>query len=108
MEKGTLTVKSSSLRRSADYVNEESDIRMNVNYNIDDTTMTLTRIDGDIYRETDSTYVGNFNGNISGDSIQYSISGVRLSDMGDVYNALGDVEQLIAENETPAEEGGDA
>lgn len=99
MEKGTLTVKSSSLRRSAEYLNEDGDIRMNVNYSIDDTTMTLTRIDGDIYRVADSTYVGNFNGNANGENFQYSISGVKLADMSDVYTALADVEGLIADEE---------
>ena len=99
MSNATLTVKSSSLRRSAEYVNEDGDIRMNINYSIDDTTMTLTRIDGDIYRVADSTYVGNFNGNVNGENFQYSLSGVKLSDMSDVYTALVDVEGLINEEE---------
>ena len=100
---GTLTVKSSSLSRTADYNDENSGIVMNINYQLDETTMRMKRIDGSIYKSPSQTYAGNFSGNEQNGTIDYSISGVKLADMPSVYAAMADIESQINANQEEAE-----
>lgn len=104
---GTLTVKSSSLSRTADYNDENSGIVMNLNYQLDEATMTLKNISGSIYKTPDQSYSGSFNGNRNGEAIVYSLSEVKLADMPVVYTCLTDIETQINSN-GQQEEGGEA
>ena len=89
---GTLTIKSSSLNRTADY--EAQGIKINLNYQIGDQNGELLNISGTIYTG-ENVYAGNFSGTRRNDSIDYNISGVKLSDMPAINEALNDIETQI-------------
>lgn len=101
--KGTLVTKSQSLSTQADYTGEG--LKIDVNYNEDAITSTLMSLSGTIYKTAtgtaeDHTYAGKFNGQLNGDDIEYSMSGVKSKDKATVVAALDDIEQLIAAGET--------
>lgn len=100
---GTLTIKSSSLNRTAEYKDTENGIMMGVDYRLDETNGTLISINGTIYKGQDNTYAGNFSGQMQDGEVDYSLSGVKRKDMAVIFDALTDIEQQI----TPAQEGGE-
>lgn len=100
---GTLTIKSSSLNRTAEYNDSENGIKMSLDYRLDETNGKLISINGTLYKD-DNTYAGNFSGTPVDGEVEYSTSGVKRKDMPLLYNALTDIEQQI----TPAQEGGEA
>ena len=101
---GNLTVKTRSLSTQAEYVNAESGLTINVNYNEDATTSTLKSINGTIYKQPDNTYGGNFNGQIQNGEMEYNLSGVKSKDMAKVFAAIEDIEELIEGENNNAEE----
>lgn len=96
---GTLVIKSSSLNRTADYTDTTSGLRINLNYQLDDTDKSLIAINGSIYKTADDSFAGNFSGNKSGETMEYNFSGVKLVDMPAVYAAVGDIETQITNEE---------
>jgi len=97
---GTLTIKNRSLSTQADYVDATSGLTINVNYNEDATTNTLTSINGTIYKTENMTYAGNFSGQPQDGEMFYSISGVKSRDMANVFAAIEDIEeQITGEND---------
>jgi hypothetical protein len=101
---GTLTIKTRSLSTQAEYVNAESGLTINVNYNEDVTTNTLKSINGSIYKTDGMTYAGNFSGQPQGDEVEYSVSGVKSKDMAKVFAAIKDIEELIKGEKNNGEE----
>ena len=101
---GTLTVKTRSLSTQAEYVNAESGLTINVNYNEDVTTNTLQSINGSIYKTDGMTNAGNFSGQPQGGEMEYCISGVKSKDMAKVFAAIEDIEALIEGENNNAEE----
>lgn len=101
---GTLTVKTRSLSIQADYVDATSGLTINVNYNEDAQTSTLKSINGTIYKTDGMTYAGNFSGQPQDGEMSYSISGVKSKDMGKVFAAIEDIEELIEGENSNAEE----
>lgn len=101
---GQLTIKSRSLSTQAEYVNAESGLTINVNYNEDVTTNTLQSVNGSIYKTENMTYAGNFSGQPQGGEMEYSISGVKSKDMSKVFAAIEDIEELIKGENNNAEE----
>jgi len=101
---GQLTIKSRSLSTQAEYVNAESGLTINVNYNEDVTTNTLKSINGSIYKTDGMAYAGNFSGQPQGDEMEYSISGVKSKDMAKVFAAIEDIEELIKGEKNNGEE----
>ena len=101
---GTLTIKNQSLATQAEYVNAESGLTINLNYNKDVTTTTLKNISGSIYKTADVSYAGNFNGQPNNGEMEYSISGVKSKDMAKVFAAIEDIEELIDGENSNAEE----
>ena len=94
---GTLTVKAKSLNTQAEY--EGEGLKINVSYNEDAITSTLQSLNGNIYHAVDSTYAGNFNGQLNGEEIEYSLSGVKSKDFTIVITALEDIESQIKAGE---------
>ena len=101
---GTLTIKTRSLSTQAEYVNAESGLTINVNYNEDATTSTLQSINGSIYKTENMTYAGNFSGQPQGGEMEYSISCVKSKDMAKVFAAIEDIEKLIEGENNNGEE----
>lgn len=101
---GTLTVKTRSLSTQAEYVNAESGLTINVNYNEDVTTNTLQSINGSIYKTDGMTYAGNFSGQPQGGEMEYSISGVKSKYMAKVFDAIEDIEEQIEASKQPVEQ----
>ncbi len=99
---GTLTTKSQAKNTQAEYTGEG--LTINVNYNEDAITSTLQSLNGTIYKTENMTYAGNFNGQLNGEEIEYSMSGVKSSDMSIVIAAIDDIESIIKENEQPVNE----
>ena len=83
------------LSTQAEYVNAESGLTINVNYNEDTQTSTLKSVNGTIYKTENMTYAGNYSGQPQGDEMEYSISGVKSKDMAKVFAAIEDIEELI-------------
>ena len=103
---GTLVTKSQAKNTQADYAGEG--LTINVNYNEDAITSTLQSLNGTIYKSPtgtaqDRTYAGNFSGNLNGEEIEYSMSGVKSSDMPAVIAAIEDIESIIKANEQPVD-----
>ena len=98
---GNLTVKEKSIKTKADY--EDESLKIDVNITEDATTNTLQSLNGSIYHKDDSTYAGNFDGNLHDGEIEYSMSSVKSKDMSAVINALADIESQIRENEEPVD-----
>ena len=97
---GTLTVKSSSLTRKADYVDANSSIVMNLDYQLDEASMTLKQINGSIYKTPGQDFAGSFNGTAQVDgTISYTLSEVKLSDIPVVYTCLSDIVNQINDQE---------
>lgn len=94
---GTLTVKAKSLNTQAEY--EGEGLKINVSYNEDAITSTLQSLNGNIYHAADSTYAGNFNGQLNDGEIEYSLSGVKSKDFTIVITALEDIESQIKAGE---------
>jgi len=100
MSKGTMTIKSSSISTTADYVNQEEGLTINLSYQEDAVTKTLKSLSGSVYKTADSSYAGNFNGTMQeGGDVEYSISGVKRKDMGVLFDCLTDIEEQIANKE---------
>ena len=96
---GTLTTKSQAKNTQAEYTG--NGLFINVNYNEDAITSTLQSLNGTIYKTENMTYAGNFNGQLNGEEIEYSMSGVKSSDMPAVITALTDIETQIKAQEQP-------
>ena len=94
---GTLIVKAKSLNTQAEY--EGEGLKINVSYNEDAITRTLQSLNGSIYHAADSTYAGNFNGQLNDGEIEYSLSGVKSKDFTIVITALEDIESQIKAGE---------
>ena len=99
---GTMTTKSKSLNTQAEYVG--GSLTINVNYNEDAITSTLQSLNGSIYKTENMTYAGSFNGQLNGEEIEYSLTGVKSSDMAAVIAAIDDIEEIIKANEQPVNE----
>ena len=99
---GNLTVKTKSIKTQAEY--EDESLRIDVNITEDATTNTLQSLNGSIFHKDDSTYAGNFDGNLHDGEIEYSMSSVKSKDMSAVITALADIESQIRANEQPVEE----
>lgn len=93
---GTITIKSRAISTQAEYVNAESGLTINVNYNEDAQNNAIQSINGTIYKTDGMTYAGNFSGQPQGDEMEYSISGVKSKDMAKVFAALTEIEELIS------------
>lgn len=101
---GTMETKAKSIQTQAEYTGEG--LTINVNYNEDAITMTLKSLNGTIYKSAtgtaeDRTYAGNFSGQLNGEEIEYSMSGVKSSDMPAVISAIEDIESIIKAQEQP-------
>lgn len=99
---GTLVTKSQAKNTQAEYTGEG--LKINVNYNEDAISKTLQSLNGSIYHEADNTYAGNFNGQLNGEEIEYSMSGVKSKDMVAVIEAIDDIETQIKASEEPVNE----
>lgn len=105
---GTLVTKSQARNTQADYAGQG--LQIDVNYQEDAITSTLKSLNGTIYKAAsgtaqDRTYAGNFSGNLNGEEIEYSMSGVKSSDMPAVIASLADIEAQIKAQEQPVDNG---
>ena len=105
---GNLTIRNRSLSTKAEYVDQTSGLKIDMNYQEDAVNNTLMSISGTITKVADMSYAGNFNGQMNADDgqIEYSISGVKSRDMANVYSAIADIEEQITASQTE-NEGGD-
>lgn len=92
---GTLVIKSSSLQRTAEYTDTTSGLKIDLDYRINEQSTTLMSINGSIYKTDGNVYAGNFSGYIQNDTMEYSMSGVKLADMANVTAAIIDIESQI-------------
>ena len=96
---GTIETTSKSLKTQANYTGEG--LKINVNYTEDAITSTLKSLNGSIYKASDNTYVGEFDGQRQGDDVQYNTRNVKSEDMAVVSAALLDMQSIIVAAEQP-------
>ncbi len=104
---GTIKVNSKNLNTQGLYEDEALDLTISLSYNENAITGELMSINGTIYKKSDKSYMGNFNGSRNNDSLEYSVSGVKLADMPKVYTALADIEAQITNGIEQVTESGD-
>lgn len=92
-----LTVKSKSLNTQAEFNGQG--LRINVNFTEDAFSKTLLSLNGKIYHAEDSTFAGNFNGQVNDGEMEYNMSGVKSKDMEAVLTAIADIEAQIRADE---------
>lgn len=99
---GTMTTTYSRISRQAEYQN--GDLRINLNYQVNESDKKIVSIDGELSKGENHVYAGRFNGRPDGDDIKYDTSGVKLQDMPKLYESLTEIEGQIAEEFTPVDE----
>lgn len=94
---GTFTIKSSTLKRSYEYVDNNVIVRGNYETNASDNS--LVSVDGQVSnKDAKETYIGNFYGSPRDGGIDYDLSQMSRADSNKVWDAIDGIEPNLVDN----------
>ena len=89
---GTFIIKSTQLNNQYEYTN--ASVKVSGNYALDAQMNVEKSISGQVY-ELNGDYIGNFNGYLNGDEMQYTLSQMTRQKANLVWDAIDEIDAEI-------------